>query len=88
MPKVGNFETISGPELRRRVDALGFTYVDAARCLGLTVDGLHKAMRGARRVGRQTEIILDQIEELRRLKSARRQGELPLDRRQQGKRMR
>jgi hypothetical protein len=44
--------------LRARIDALGLTYVDAARQLGLTVDGLHKAMRGERRVGRQTEIIL------------------------------
>jgi hypothetical protein len=72
MPKVGNFETISGQELRSRIDALGLTYAEAARQLGLTEDGLYKAMRGDRRVGRQTEIILGQIEELRRLRGTER----------------
>ena len=72
MPKVGNFKTISGTELRARIDALGLTYVEAAWQLGLTEDGLYKAMSGARRVGRQTEIILGQIEELRRLRGTER----------------
>jgi len=75
-------ERISGPELRARIDKLGLTYTAAAPLLGLTLDGLRKQMRGDRAVGRQTEIILDQIEELRRLKSNRRQGELPLERQQ------
>jgi len=93
MPKVGNFETISGEELRRRVDRLGLTYVEAARRLGLTEDGLHKAMSGARRVGRQTEIILDCLEHHRPTAGSgagharprprnQRQAELPLDRQQ------
>ena len=71
---------ISGAQLRARLDQLGLTYTEAAPLLGLTLDGLRKQMGGLRRVSRQTEIILDQIEELRRLKSARRQGELPLER--------
>jgi hypothetical protein len=53
---------LAGEELRRRIDRPGLTYVEAARRLGLTEDGLHKQMRGARRVGRQTEIILGYIE--------------------------
>jgi transcriptional regulator with XRE-family HTH domain len=65
MPKVGNVETISGEELRRRIDRLGLTYSEAARRLGLTVDGLQKQMRGVRRIGRQTEIILGYIEKER-----------------------
>jgi len=64
MPKVGNFETIPGAELRRRIDRLGQPYVEAARRLGITEDGLHKAMSGVRRVGRQTEIILEYLEAL------------------------
>jgi hypothetical protein len=48
--------------LRRRVDCLGLTYVEAARRLMLTEDGLYKQRRGTRRVGRQTEIILDCLE--------------------------
>jgi hypothetical protein len=39
-------------------------------------------MRGDRPIGRQTEIILDLMDELRRLQSFRRQGEPPLDRQQ------
>ena len=66
--------------MRVRVERLGLTYTAAAPLLGLTLDGLRKQMGGDRPVSRQTEIILDQIEELRRLKSARRQGELPLER--------
>jgi len=56
------------------------TYAQAADQLGLTLDGLNKQMRGARPVSRQTEIILDQFEELRRLRRTQSQGELPLDR--------
>lgn len=78
MPKVGDFETISGDELRRRIDRLGLTNAEAARRLGLTESGLYKAMSGVRRVGRQTEIILGHLEEWQRLRESRRQGELPL----------
>jgi len=69
---------ISGSELRQRVDQLGLTYTAAAKRLGLTLDGLQKQMRGDRPVSRQTVIILDLIEELRRLRESRRQRELPL----------
>ena len=54
--------TISGPELRARIDKLGLTYTAAAAALGLTMDGLHKQMRGVRAVSRQTEIILERLE--------------------------
>jgi hypothetical protein len=53
---------ISGSELRSRIDKIGLTYTEAAKRLGLTLDGLQKQMRGARPVGRQTEIILDFLE--------------------------
>jgi len=69
--------TISGPELRARIKRLGLTYGQAAERLGLTLDGLNKQMSGARKVSRQTAIILDLVDELRRI---RRQGELPLER--------
>jgi len=75
--------TISGPELRARIDRLGFrSYSAAAAEFGLTLDGLQKQMRGARAVSRQTAVILGLIEELRRLRSTHRQSELPLDRQQ------
>ena len=70
--------TIAGSELRQRVDQLGLTYTAAAKQLGLTLDGLQKQMRGDRPVSRQTVIILDLIEELRRLRESRRQQELQL----------
>jgi hypothetical protein len=54
--------TISGPALRARIDELGLTYTEAALRLGLTLDGLQKQMRGARKVSRQTEIILGYLE--------------------------
>jgi hypothetical protein len=75
-------QTISGDELRARIKRLGLTYAQAADRLGLTLDGLNKQMRGTRRVSRQSAIILDLIEELRRLASARRQGELPFGERE------
>jgi hypothetical protein len=68
--------TISGPELRARIDKLGLTYTAAAAALGLTMDGLHKQMRGVRAVSRQTEIILERLEEDQRVASNRRQGKL------------
>jgi len=65
MPRVGNYETISGEELRARLEHLGLTNVEAARRLGLSEDGLYKAMRG-NRVGRQTLIILGYLEKEQR----------------------
>ena len=70
--------TISGDELRHHVDCWGVTYDTAAKRLGLTLDGLQKQMRGERAVSRQTEIILSLIEELQRLQTSPRQGDLPL----------
>jgi hypothetical protein len=54
--------TIPGSALRARIDKLGLTYTEAALRLGLTLDGLQKQMRGARKVSRQTEIILGYLE--------------------------
>ena len=78
--KLAQSQVISGIELRARIDKLGLTYTAAAPLLGLTLDGLRKQMSGLRPVSRQTAIILDLIEEVERLKSNRRQGELPIER--------
>ena len=72
----------AGERLRARIDRLGLSYAEAARRLGLTADGLQKKMRGDRPIGRQTEIILDLMDALRRLQSSRRQTEPSLDRQQ------
>jgi hypothetical protein len=55
-------ETMTGEELRTAIKALGLTYREAAECLGLTLDGLNKQMRGVRPVGRQTELLLGYVE--------------------------
>lgn len=68
--------TMSGAELRRRIDRWGLTYSVAAERVGLTLDGLQKQMRGTHRVSRQTVIILDLLEEVERLRAARRQGRI------------
>jgi hypothetical protein len=49
---------MGGDELRGQIRRSGLTYTEAARRLGLTVNALHKQMRGARRVSRQTEILV------------------------------
>jgi transcriptional regulator with XRE-family HTH domain len=54
---------MTSDELRARIARLGWTYTEAARRLGLSVSGLQHNLRDERPVGRQTEIILDQIEE-------------------------
>ena len=46
-----NSSTITGDELRTRIDRLG-----------LTINGLQKQMRGERRVSRQTEMLLGYVE--------------------------
>jgi hypothetical protein len=78
--RLAQSQVISGAELRARIDKLGLTYTAAAPLFGLTLDGLRKQMGGLRPVSRQTAIILDLIEEVERLKSKLRQGELPLER--------
>jgi hypothetical protein len=63
MPSVGKVETISGEELRQRIEKLELGNVaEAADRFALTRDGLAKAMTGARRVGRQTVRILELLE--------------------------
>jgi hypothetical protein len=62
MPRVVG-RTISGEELRRRIDDLKpGSYTVAAGWLGLTRSALEKAMAGKRTVGRQTEIILKHLQ--------------------------
>jgi hypothetical protein len=53
---------ISGAELRARIERLGFPYARVAGWLGLSADGLHKQMRGDRKVTPQTMLVLIQIE--------------------------
>lgn len=57
---------MTGSELRDRIDQLGLTYREAAARLGLSYAGLHNQMRGERRVSRQTELLLEQLESHRR----------------------
>ena len=48
--------------MRDRIDRLSLTYREAARLLGLTYGGLHHQMRNERKVTRQTEMLLEQLE--------------------------
>ena len=70
---------LSAAELRARIRRLGITQTEAAERLGLSPNGLYKQLHGERKVGRQTEVILDLLDEVRRLQSTRRQGEVPLE---------
>jgi hypothetical protein len=53
---------VIGDELRRRLRRLGRPYTKLAPLLGLSIDGLHKQMRGVTAVSRQTELLLEQLE--------------------------
>jgi hypothetical protein len=53
---------MTGAELRQRLDRLGRPYTRLAPLLGLSIDGLHKQMRGDRPVTRQTELLLEKLE--------------------------
>jgi hypothetical protein len=66
---------ISGDELHARIDGLGLTYLAAADKLGVTQDGLYQQMSGPRTVSRETEIIIDQLEELQLLRTRKGQAE-------------
>ena len=55
-------EPVTGAELRARIDHLNVPYARIAGWLGLSVDGLHKQMRGDRRVTPQTVLALTQVE--------------------------
>ena len=78
--KMAQSRTMPGDELRARIKRLGLTYARAVEQLGLTLDGLNKQMRGARKVGRQTEIILRHLEYRAREQRNQRPGELPIER--------
>ena len=73
---------LSAAALRARIKRLGISQTEAAERLGLSANGLYKQLHGERKVSRQTEIILDLIEEVQRLQSSRRQDEPPVDRQQ------
>lgn len=63
--------TISGDDLRSRIDNLHLTYRQAADRLGLSPSGLHQQMRNERAVSRQTELLLAQLEREQRARSGR-----------------
>jgi transcriptional regulator with XRE-family HTH domain len=54
--------SMTGNELRQRITRLGLTYAKAAELLGLSLSGLNHQMRDYRRVTRQTEMLLEQLE--------------------------
>jgi hypothetical protein len=57
---------LTGEELRTRLRKLRLSYVQAAVQLGLSLSGLHHQMRSEAPVSRQTEIILEMLEERQR----------------------
>ena len=66
---------LSAAELRARIKRLGISQSEAAERLGLSANGLYKQLHGERTVSRQTEIILDLIEEVQRLRDNQRQAD-------------
>ena len=60
-------QPMTGADLRARIDALGVPYALIASWLGLTIDGLHKQLRGDRAVSPQTALLLGHIEHEARL---------------------
>ena len=54
---------MTGKELRQRIERLGLSYVAAATKLGLSVPGLHHQLRDEVAVSRQTELLLDCLEQ-------------------------
>jgi hypothetical protein len=73
---------LSAADLRARIKRLGISQTEAAERLGLSANGLYKQLHGERKVSRQTEIILDLMDELRRLQNSRGQSKPPPDRQQ------
>ena len=55
-----------GSELKARLDRLSLTRGEAAAALGLTLRGLYHQMSGERPVSRQTELLLEVLEERQR----------------------
>jgi transcriptional regulator with XRE-family HTH domain len=61
---------MEGSELRQRLDRLrqlrqlrNVPYTELAGLLGLSPSGLHKQMNGQARVSRQTEMLLERLEQ-------------------------
>jgi hypothetical protein len=52
-----------GKELKRRLDRLALPRKEAAARLGLSEQGLYHQMRGDRPVTRQTELLLEVLEQ-------------------------
>ena len=52
-----------GSELKARLDRFAITRREAAMALGLTLRGLYHQMSGERPVSRQTELLLEVLEE-------------------------
>jgi len=52
---------MTGDELRAGIDKWGVPYTRVAGWLGLTVDGLHKQMRGTRAVSLQTRLLFNKL---------------------------
>lgn len=55
-------QPLTGERLRQRIDALNVPYTRMALWLGLSVDGLHKQMRGTRAVSAQTSLLFHSVE--------------------------
>jgi hypothetical protein len=72
----GKHQTISGDELRARMDGLGLADL-AADKLGVSQDGRRMQMTGRRKAGRQIEIIIEAHEELQLPRRRKDQTEPP-----------
>jgi hypothetical protein len=57
---------VLGSELKARLDRFPITRREAAMALGLTLRGLYHQMSGERPVSRQTELLLEVLEERQR----------------------
>jgi transcriptional regulator with XRE-family HTH domain len=53
---------VTGDELRDRIKALGWSYVEAADKLGMSLSGLQHNLRGLRPIRKQTELLLIALE--------------------------
>src|SRR5215831_6140375 len=53
---------MTGAELRAGIDRWNVPYTRAARWLGLSVDGLHKQMRGTHAISLQTRLLFDGLD--------------------------
>jgi hypothetical protein len=56
---------MTGSDLRRRLNQLGLSYSEAAQLLGLSLPGLNHQMRDVHPITRQTELLLERLEQQR-----------------------